>query len=125
MIYIAIPALFLLSILGISWGLHEVPGTHQQCILDECPLELHDTDTGGIYVYRPTSRIGFVFDNSINPKADFSIDCSPDGTLGQVSNQPSVKAPKYAERFEATVTGKCTVRDDNFVATIEIKDPNN
>jgi hypothetical protein len=92
-------------------------------VLDECQLELHDKDTGGTYAYRPTSRIGFVFNDTTNPKADFSMDCKPDGTLGEVSNIPSVQAPKYARRFEATIAGTCIVRDDNFVATIIIKDP--
>lgn len=125
MIYITIPIVFFLSLIGISWSIHEIPITHQQCVLDDCPLRLYDTDSGGTFVYRPTSRIGFIFDETINPKADFSIECSPDGTLGAVSNLPSVVPPKYAERFEATIVGKCTVRDDNFVATIEIRDPNN
>lgn len=124
MVYIAIPIVFLLGLVGVSWGIHQIPDTHQECILDECALELHDTDTGGIYTYRPTSRIGFVLDNTLNPQADFSMQCTPDGTLGQVSNIPSVRSPKYALRFEATVVGTCIVRDDNFVATIKIKDPN-
>lgn len=115
-----IPIVGLLAIGGLVWGLHK-PTTKQVCVIDECPSEIHDADTGSGYVYRVTSRFMFVLDATKYPPEDLSIVCDPQGTIGSISNIPAVEPPLYATRFEAVKAGTCIVTNNDFRVSVRVK----
>lgn len=114
-----LPVAFLALVVWVLLGLQAHVPSAVRCVPGECPLELRESDSGGIFTYDVTSRFSVVLDGTTDPQEHLT--CVPDGVIGAISNVPSVEPPLYAARFEGVLPGTCTLEDDHFAATIIIQ----
>jgi len=77
-------------------------------------------DSGRTVTYTATSRFGITLNSQKYPKRNMQVSCSPQGTLGSVSNIPSVAPPLYAVRYEGVGPGICTVKNGTFFLIVRI-----
>jgi hypothetical protein len=82
--------------------------------------EFTEHDSGRMVIYTVTSRFGMSFNQQKYPKKNIRLACTPAGTLGSVSNLPSVMPPLYAVRYEAVQPGLCTIKNGTFLLTVRI-----
>lgn len=79
-----------------------------------------EQDSGRTVIYTVTSRFGIILNQRKYPKKNMQISCTPPGTLGSVSNLPSVMPPLYAVRYEAVQPGLCTVKNGTFLFIVRV-----
>jgi len=72
--------------------------------------EFTEQVSGRTVTYTVTSRFGISLNQQKYPKKNIQISCTPPGTLGSISNLPSVRPPLYAVRYEAVQPGLCTIK---------------
>jgi hypothetical protein len=77
-------------------------------------------DSGKTVTYTVTSRFQIIFDQQKFPQKDVQVSCTLAGTIGSVSNLPSVSPPLYAIRYEGVQPGTCTIRNGNFLLRVII-----
>lgn len=77
-------------------------------------------DSGKTVEISVTSRVSIVLNSTEYPAAGLSEDCDPKGTLGKISNVPSVPQPYYAVRYEGVQPGKCKITNGQFEVTITV-----
>jgi len=77
-------------------------------------------DSGKTVTYTATSRFGITLNSQKYPKSNMQVSCSPQGTLGSISNIPSVAPPLYAVRYEGIGPGICTIKDGTFFLIVRI-----
>lgn len=120
-LFVGVPLLCIVALAALRvWSAGGgAPAAALDCALGACPTELHQTDSGGTFTYRVTSRFTVVLERGVNPPAH--LRCTPEGIIGSISNVPSVAEPYYAARFEAVAPGTCDLRDDGFSATIIVQ----
>lgn len=114
-----VPAILLIGLIAgalklksyMHWG-------GRTCEVDQCPLVIHDTDTGKRFIYRHTARFTLYLNDEKNPKDH--LRCDPEGIIGAVSSIPETQPPFYSAVFEGVATGTCVLRTDNFAARIVI-----
>ncbi len=82
--------------------------------------EFTEQDSGRTVTYTVTSRFQIIFNPQKYPKKNVQVSCTPPGTLGSVSNLPSVTPPLYAVRYEAVQPGLCTIKNGTFLLTVRI-----
>jgi len=82
--------------------------------------EFTEQDSGRTAIYTVTSRFGISLNQQKYPKKNIQISCTPPGTLGSVSNLPSVTPPLYAVRYEAVRSGLCTIKNGTFLLIVRI-----
>jgi hypothetical protein len=70
--------------------------------------------------YTVTSRFGINLNQQRYPKKNIQISCTPPGTLGSISNLPSIVPPLYAVRYEAVQPGLCTIKNGTFLLRVRI-----
>lgn len=78
------------------------------------------SNSGSSYKYWITSRFMIVLNEVDFPQANLVVDCVPPDILGRVSNIPPVPSGYYVLRYEGTALGTCTIRNGDFVVTINI-----
>lgn len=115
-----IPAVFLAAIVGSAYMLRGTLSHKPACVLDSCPFEIHEEDSGGAFTYRLTSRFTLLLDSTKHPVSMLSVICAPEQSIGNISTIPAVDPPLYAVRFEGVLPGACTVSDGDFRVTIKI-----
>lgn len=89
------------------------------CTLGQCPLALHEGDSGKTFTYNVTTRFTLFFDQRRNPHEN--LRCTPEGILRAMSDSPYVEPPLYAAVLEGVAPGNCILTDDHFSATIIIQ----
>ena len=77
-------------------------------------------DSGRTLTYTATSRFGVTLNAQKYPKSHLQISCSPQGTIGSVSNIPSVAPPLYAIRYQGVGPGICTIKNGTFYLIVRI-----
>ena len=79
-----------------------------------------EQDSGKTVTYTITSRFGIILNQQKYPKENMQVFCTPPGTLGSISNLPSVAPPLYAVRYEAVQPGLCVIRNGTFLLIVRI-----
>jgi hypothetical protein len=79
-----------------------------------------EQDSERTVTYIITSRFGIILNQQTYPKENMQIFCTPPGTLGSISNLPSVAPPLYAVRYEAVQPGLCVIRNGTFLLIVRI-----
>jgi hypothetical protein len=82
--------------------------------------EFTERDSGRMVTYIVTSRFGIILNQQKYPKKQIQVSCTPAGTLGSISNLPSVAPPLYAVRYEGVQPGICTIRNGPFFLSVKI-----
>jgi hypothetical protein len=82
--------------------------------------EFTEQDSGRMVTYTVTSRFGINLNQQRYPKKNIQISCTPPGTLGSISNLPSIVPPLYAVRYEAVQPGLCTIKNGTFLLRVRI-----
>jgi hypothetical protein len=77
-------------------------------------------DSGRTLTYTVTSRFGITLNSQKYPKSHLQVICSPQDTLGSISNIPSVAPPLYAVRYQGVEPGICTIKNGSFFLTVRI-----
>jgi hypothetical protein len=111
-----------LLIVGLIWGalsLSSLSHTQTACVLGECPLKLHQSDSGKTLLYGVATRFSVFLDERENPRAKLS--CIPQGVIGEIPDALRVTLPLYAVTFEAAAAGSCILSDDHFRAVVVIQ----
>lgn len=75
-------------------------------------------DNGDSFSYTPTSRFSVTLDKTKYPHLTAS--CAPEGTIGLISNVPSVPDPLYVTAYEAIAPGTCVLSSDDFSVTVVV-----
>lgn len=79
-----------------------------------------ENDSGKTYTGVVTSRFGIVLDRNKYPKDQIHVLCSPAGTIGSISNIPSVVPPLYAVRYQGVQPGTCVIQNGTFILYVHI-----
>ena len=79
-----------------------------------------ERDSGRTITYVVTSRFGIILNQQKYPKKQILVSCTPAGTLGSISNLPSVAPPLYAVRYQGVQPGICTIRNGPFFLKVRI-----
>jgi len=82
--------------------------------------EFTEQDSGRMLIYTVTSRFGIILNSQKYPKENLLVSCQPQGTLGSISNLPSVAPPLYAVRYEGVEPGICAIRNGSFLLMVRI-----
>jgi len=82
--------------------------------------EFTEHDSGRTLTYTITSRFGISLNQQMYPKENIRLSCTPPGTLGSISNIPTVMPPLYAVRYEGVQPGLCTIKNGTFLLTVRI-----
>lgn len=82
--------------------------------------EFTERDSGKTATYVVTSRFGIILNQQKYPKKQVQVSCTPAGTLGSISNLPSVAPPLYAVRYQGVQPGICTIRNGPFFLRVKI-----
>lgn len=82
--------------------------------------EFTEKDSGRTITYVVTSRFGIILNQQKYPKKQVQLSCTPAGTLGSISNLPSVAPPLYAVRYQGVQPGICTIRNGQFLLRVRI-----
>ncbi len=114
-----VPAVLLIGLIVGVLKLNAFAPGGRPCTLGECPLALHEDDSGKTFYYGVASRFTIYFDEGKNPREN--LRCTPEGVVGAASNAPQVAPPLYAAVFEGRAAGACILTDDRFSATIIIQ----
>ena len=77
-------------------------------------------DSGRTVTYTITSRFEIFLNQQKYPKQNVEVSCHPQGTLGSVSNLPSVAPPLYVVRYEGVQPGACTIKNGTFLLTVRM-----
>lgn len=89
------------------------PGLTQQ-------YEFTERDSGKTVTYTITSRFQIILNPQKYPQKNVRVACTPGGTLGTVTNLPSVAPPLYVVRYEGVQPGTCTIKNGSFLLTVII-----
>lgn len=82
--------------------------------------ELGADDNGGTFYYLPETRFSIVVaETSDTPE----VSCTPEGSIGAVSNEPEAPEGQEAFAFETVSEGSCQISIGDFSATINVIDP--
>jgi len=76
--------------------------------------------SGRTITYTVTSRFEIILNQQRYSKKNVQVSCTPPGTLGSVSNLPSVTPPLYVIRYEGVQPGLCTIKNGTFLLTVRI-----
>ena len=76
--------------------------------------------SGRTITYTVTSRFEIILNQQRYSKKNVQVSCTPPGTLGSVSNLPSVTPPLYVIRYEGIQPGLCTIKNGTFLLTVRI-----
>jgi hypothetical protein len=76
--------------------------------------------SGRTITYTVTSRFEIILNQQRYSKKNVQVSCTPPGTLGSVSNLPSVTLPLYVIRYEGIQPGLCTIKNGTFLLTVRI-----
>jgi hypothetical protein len=79
-----------------------------------------EQDNGRTFTYTVTSRFEIILNQQRYSKKNVQVSCTPQGTLGSVSNLPSVPPPLYVIRYEGVQPGLCTIKNGTFLLTVRI-----
>ena len=82
--------------------------------------EFTDRDSGKTVTYTITSRFQIILNPQKYPQKQVRVACTPIGTLGTVTNLPSVAPPLYVVRYEGIQPGTCTIKNGSFLLTVII-----
>jgi hypothetical protein len=77
------------------------------------------SDNGRTFSYRLTDRFSVFLDDTKYPVNDLT--CTPDGTIGYVSNGSLGGLNHYPIMFEAVAAGTCRLVDHDFHVEIVVK----
>ena len=106
---------------GLIWGAYRLAHVEEQgpqCPYATCPLELHESDSGNTFTYGKSTTITVVLNGNTNPPQD--LICTPDGVISAITGE-YLQEPLYAAHFSTVATGRCTLKDDRFSATIVVR----
>ena len=81
-----------------------------------------EQDSGRTVTYTVTSRFEIALNSQKYPKNDIQVSCSPQDTIGSVSNLPYVAPPLYVVRYEGVTSGICTIKNGTFRLMVRIID---
>ena len=76
--------------------------------------------SGRTITYTVTSRFEIILNQQRYSKKNVQVSCTPPGTLGSVSNLPSVTPPLYVIRYEGVQPGLCTIKNGTFLLRVRI-----
>src|SRR5579863_2858590 len=98
------------------------PGNHSSTATPQLTqqYEFTEQDSGRTVTYSVTSRFGISLNQQTYPKKNLQVSCSPSGTIGSISNLPSVSPPLYAVRYQGIQPGQCTIKDGTFLLIVKI-----
>lgn len=114
-----VPAILIIGLIVGAYNLKSFfPKSTRTCELGECPLVIHDTDTGKRFMYREATQFTVYLNEEKNPRNH--LRCEPSGVIGEITNAPETQPPFYAAIFEGVATGTCVLYNDNFAARIVI-----
>lgn len=82
--------------------------------------EFTEQASGRTITYTVTSRFEIILNQQRYSKKNVQVSCTPQGTLGSVSNLPSVPPPLYVIRYEGVQPGLCTIKNGTFLLTVRI-----
>ena len=82
--------------------------------------EFTDRDSGKTVTYTITSRFQIILNPQKYPQKQVRVACTPVGTLGSVTNLPSVAPPLYVVRYQGIQPGTCTIKNGSFLLTVII-----
>ena len=82
--------------------------------------EFTEQASGRTITYTVTSRFEIILNQQRYSKKNVQVSCTPLGTLGSVSNLPSVPPPLYVIRYEGVQPGLCTIKNGTFLLTVRI-----
>ncbi len=99
-----------------------IPGNHLSTATPQLTqqYEFTEQDSGRTVTYSVTSRFGISLNQQKYPKKNLQLSCSPPGTIGSVSNLPSVPPPLYAVRYQGVQPGQWTITNGTFLLTVRI-----
>ena len=82
--------------------------------------EFTEQASGRTITYTVTSRFEIILNQQRYSKKNVQVSCTPQGTLGSVSNLPYVTPPLYVIRYEGIQPGLCTIKNGTFLLTVRI-----